>query len=92
MAKKNHPAEFATVPAFAEAEPYLQDAIVAAIGDADPVHLFPSPFASLQGWAPVEQDVSRADAAFLLAHILPPFYTTAEAAAIGDVLAVRPPA
>ena len=84
-----HP-EFAGVGAFETAEPFLQDAIVAAIGSADPVHLYPSRIAFLEGWAPVEQDVSRADAAHLLAHIPPPFYTTAEAATVGGLLAERP--
>ena len=78
--------EFATVPAFAEASPALQLAIVAAIGDADPVHLYPARFATVSGWAPIEQDVSRADAAHLLAHLPPPFYTTADAAQAGRLL------
>ena len=74
------------VPAFASATPALQDAIRAAIGSAETIHLYPARDAWVDGWARVEQDVSARDAAHLLAHIPPPFYTTAEAAKAGGLL------
>ena len=77
---------FADVPAFVAASPELQAAIVAAIGSADPVHLYPALHAWVDGFEREEQDVPRGTAAHLLAHIPPPFYTTAEAAAAGRLL------
>lgn len=94
MAKRTEQAaRFAEVPAFAAAEPWLQEAIVATIEAAEQdgrVHLFPARDAWLDGWARVEQDVTPEVAAHLLAHVPPPFYTTPEAAQAGHVLAERP--
>ena len=80
------PAPFADVPAFVAATPELQAAIVAAIGTADPVHLYPARHAWVDGFERAEQDVPRGTAAHLLAHIPPPFYTTADAATAGGLL------
>ncbi len=106
MGKKSE-SEFHDIPAFAAASPETQAAIVAAIGDAETVHLYPSRIAYLDvarredgacgsctadraagtpGWGPTEQDVSRADAAHLLAHNPPPYYTTAAAAKVSGPL------
>jgi hypothetical protein len=73
-------AEFQHVPEFAAASPALQLAIVAAIGDSDPVTLYPAKHATLPGFDRVEMTVDRATAARVLAHLPPPFYTTAAAA------------
>lgn len=86
MTRKAETPTFDDVPAFAAAAPELQAAIVAAIGGAETVHLYPARHAWVDGWARVEQDVSARDAAHLLAHIPPPFYTTADAAKAGRLL------
>ena len=83
---------FAHVPAFAAAAPALQDAIVALIEaapkDADGnLTLYPARDAWMQrGYAREVQQVSPDTAAYLLAHIPPPFYTTPEAVAAGRLL------
>ena len=50
-----------------------------------------SRIASLDGWYVAIRTVSAADAAFLLAHIPPPFYLTAEEAAVGRLLTETAP-
>ena len=62
-------AEFQHVSEFAAASPALQLAIVAAIGDADPVTLYPAKNATLPGFDRIEQTVDRATAARVLAYL-----------------------
>jgi len=89
-----------TVPEFTAAAPWLQDAIVQVLDETprnpdDTVTLYPSPTAWVDirrpgGAARTVQAVPVERAAFLLAHIPPPFYTTEEAARAGHLLAERP--
>jgi hypothetical protein len=88
------------VPEFVAASSWLQDAIVAVLDEAPKnddgtVTLYPSPHAWVDvrrpgGATRTVQAVSIERAAFLLAHIPPPFYTTEEAARVGHLLAERP--
>ena len=92
MTKTTPSGTFTHVAAFATAAPALQAAIVALIEAAPKdaegnLTLYPARDAWMQrGYGREVQQVSPDTAAYLLAHIPPPVYTTPEAVVAGRLL------